>query len=448
MGKRLLALVVACVAVAAASLALPWRPSFDQWAWLVWGRDAAHLGLTLGAAPSWKPLPVLFTALFSLAGSAGPALWLIVARAGSLLAVAMTARLAARWARGPLRWVAGASAALGLVLVHDFFRRSAVGNAEPLMVAAALLAVERHLDGHRRQALALGVVAALVRPEAWPFLAAYALWLWREREVQRGWIAAWLAVVPVLWLGAPLVGTGDMFQSSHAALGRVPLASAAATQHHGLRVIGLFAGMLPLWTKLATIFALGLAAVRRTPERALAAALSAVALGWVAIVALLAQRGYAGLPRYLFMPAALFSILAGVGLVRAAELARALRRAPRVAAATGLIFAAVAGLSIADVRRLGTDGTTLTHESARDRALATAIDRAGGAQAVLDCGTPVTPWFETSAAAWKLGVNLDQVHAHPQSGPEVVFAYRPGAGWQVAGHCRRDASLGRARARR
>ena len=43
------------------------------------------------------------------------------------------------------------------------------GNvAEGLLVAFALWAVERHLEGRRGQAFALGFAAALIRPEAWP----------------------------------------------------------------------------------------------------------------------------------------------------------------------------------------------------------------------------------------------------------------------------------------
>ena len=90
----------------------------------------------------------------------------------------MAARLAARWCDCRLRWLAGFTAAAGLLIVHEYLRRSAVGNVEPLMVGLGLLAIERHLDGHRRQALVLGALAGLVRPEIWPFLGAYAIYLW------------------------------------------------------------------------------------------------------------------------------------------------------------------------------------------------------------------------------------------------------------------------------
>ena len=50
-----------------------------------------HLALNTVDGPSWKPLPVLFTAPFSLFGDdAAPALWLLVARGGSLGALLVT----------------------------------------------------------------------------------------------------------------------------------------------------------------------------------------------------------------------------------------------------------------------------------------------------------------------------------------------------------------------
>ena len=54
------------------------------------------------------------------------------------------------------------------------------GTSEPMLVGLALWAVDRHLDGRRGTAFVLGVGAALIRPEAWPFIGLYGLWLWRR----------------------------------------------------------------------------------------------------------------------------------------------------------------------------------------------------------------------------------------------------------------------------
>src|SRR4051794_34811803 len=77
-------LVLGCLALAALSLTLPSVPTYDPWAWIIWGREVAHLDLVTQTGPSWKPLPVLFTTPFSLAGDDGaPLLVLLGARAGA-----------------------------------------------------------------------------------------------------------------------------------------------------------------------------------------------------------------------------------------------------------------------------------------------------------------------------------------------------------------------------
>ena len=86
-------------------------------------------------------------------------------------------RLAGRWA--------GAAAVAAMALSPWWLFNTALGNSEGLLAAAVLWAVIAHLDGHHRAALALATAAALMRPEAWPFLFAYGVWLWRE-DRQRG----------------------------------------------------------------------------------------------------------------------------------------------------------------------------------------------------------------------------------------------------------------------
>src|SRR3954452_22303360 len=107
-------LIAGCVALAALSLLLVSSPTYDPWAWIIWGREVVHVDLSTVGGPSWKPLPVLFTAPFSLFGDAAPDLWLLIARAGGLLALAMAFRLARRLAGDRWGMVAGIVAALTL----------------------------------------------------------------------------------------------------------------------------------------------------------------------------------------------------------------------------------------------------------------------------------------------------------------------------------------------
>src|SRR5947209_17065936 len=98
-GRFLLVVCGAALVIAAVSLLIPSTPSYDPWSWLVWGREIIHLDLHTSGGPSWKPLPVIFTTVFAIFGKAAPDLWLVVARAGAIVAVVMTAKLAWRITR-------------------------------------------------------------------------------------------------------------------------------------------------------------------------------------------------------------------------------------------------------------------------------------------------------------------------------------------------------------
>ncbi|MBI5105807.1 MAG: hypothetical protein HZB46_12665, partial [Solirubrobacterales bacterium] len=98
------------LAAAAASLLAPSQPGYDAWAWLLWGREVAHLDLDTVDGPAFKPLPVAVTTVLSAFGGAAPELWLVLARAGAIAAVLLGARLAWRLAGGS----AAAAAVAGL----------------------------------------------------------------------------------------------------------------------------------------------------------------------------------------------------------------------------------------------------------------------------------------------------------------------------------------------
>jgi hypothetical protein len=160
-------LIPVCIGLAAASLLVPAAPGYDAWAWLIWGRELWDGALSTAEGPAWKPLPVAVTAILAPFGDGAPALWLVIARAGAIAAVVLAfvvgRRLATvgsdptRSARGsdPRGVAVGLAAALGVLLTGGFVRHAAVGDAEPLLVALALGALDRALAGRHRQALAL-----------------------------------------------------------------------------------------------------------------------------------------------------------------------------------------------------------------------------------------------------------------------------------------------------
>ena len=63
-------LLAACLGLATLSLLLPSELSYDPLAWVVWGREIAHLGLDTSGGPSWKPLRSLTTR--TLPSASGP----------------------------------------------------------------------------------------------------------------------------------------------------------------------------------------------------------------------------------------------------------------------------------------------------------------------------------------------------------------------------------------
>ncbi len=317
------AIVAACVALAFASLALPSEPSFDPWAWIVWGRELLLFDLDTTGGPSWKPLPVLFTAAFapfSLIDEGIPAaLWLVVARTGALLSIVLAFRVARRLA-GPGRWTgigAGVVAAIALAFAPQWLRYAAHGNEVPMAVALMLWGVERHLDGRRAQALVSVFLACLLRPEVFPFLAIYAVWLWRADPALRRLTVALGVGLPLLWLVPDWIGSGDPFGAGRKASSEPhwslsvrdqPWLAALERTH---RIAGL---PLELGAVGAALFAL-----RRRDRTVLA--LFAVAVAWVALVVAMTEAGFSGSARY-FVPAVVIaSILTGLAVAWTVEAA-------------------------------------------------------------------------------------------------------------------------------
>ncbi len=419
-GRPDLVLALGIVALAVSSLVLPAAPDFDPWGWLVWGREVAHLELDTMGGPSWKPLPVLFTTVFSLFGNAAPELWLLVARIGGLAAVAFTYRLATRQA-GP--W-AGAVAGLVLLLTPDdesrWLRHVAQGTVEPLLAALCLWAVERHLDGRRDHALALGGLAALARPEVWPFLGVYAAWLWWRDPGQRRLAAAVVVAVPLLWFG------GDWWGSGH------PLTGAGRAQVLGPEVDRLdlaleqAAGMviLPAWAAATA----GVVLARSRGGRRLAQAMAGAALAWAALVMISSLvLGFAALSRFLQPAAALVCVLAGVGVVRV--VARVPRPALRPALAAVLV-ALVVPFALPRITAMEIQAGAAARLDELDRGLDVAIRRAGGPGQVLGCGRVAVDQSGLAIAArpalaWKLDVPLARVSGLGP-GPGVTFALTGG----------------------
>lgn len=400
--------LAACLALAALSLIAPSQPTYDPWSWILWGREILHGDLSTSFGPSWKPLPVALTTVFALFGDTAPSLWVLVARAGALAGV-LYAFLLGRRLAGP--W-AGAVAAVALLVAPWYVRNAALANSEGLQVAFALAAVERALAGRHLPAFGLGLGLALLRPEAWPFLGLYGLWLvWRERRTVVA-VALGLASLPVLWLLPEEIGSGDWLRAAHRAQQPISGSPAdadspvVAVLREGWSMLG--AGSLLHWGFLA---ALAVVLVRR--DRRLLA-LTGLVAAWTLLVAVMSASGYSGNTRYLIVPAALAIVVTGAALVLA--LRGLAERYALPALFTPLAAAGLAALFV--VPWLGrTEGALVAsrYQAEMTEQLPVVVARAGGAERVLACGPVTTGAYLVPAVAWELDVHIEDIRLVPEA---------------------------------
>jgi hypothetical protein len=421
------------LALAALSLLYPSTPSYDPWAWIQWGRDITQLELNTDTGPSWKPLPVLFTTVFALFGDAAPDLWLVIARAGGILALVMCFRLSSKLVGGGRAGVAaGLVAAAGMLLSTYFLRNTMMGYSEGLMIALVLFAIERHTDDHHGQAFALGFGAALLRPEVWPFIALYGLYLlWREPKhrtlvVGLGFLTAFLWLAPEWW------GSGQPLRAASRAT-EVANGSIALSDHPAIELLKRARTLLMPVDKIGILLALAFTAwtIVKTRRLPLAFWIATSAAAWVGMVALMTQGGFAGNERYLAMPVALGCILAGAGW---ASLGKRLNRlapedarrwtGPLVAVA---LVAAALPLAMPRLGQLDKDDTTLRFQAQLRDDLHRAVQQYGGRERALACGNIYAGAYNVAMVSWMLDVPTKAVDYEP-SIPGVIFRGRSRSG--------------------
>lgn len=424
------------LALAAASLALPFFPVYDPWAWLVWGRELMQGGLETAAGPSWKPLPVLIDAPLSLLGGAAPKAWLLIARAGWICAPLLAGLLAARLSgetTGRWRWVAAAVAAGSVALTADSFtpalRQFTGGLSEPLLVALVLGAIWAALDERPGWVLGLGTAAALLRPECWPFLAVWAFYATRARPRLRAAAVAVAILVPLAWFVPDIIGAGNPLEGGETARagGIEPL--------DGLEVLGraLAAPLAAAWVGVALL----LWREREGLDRPLAILLIGAG-AWILLVALMAISGFAGLPRFLAPATALVAIAGSIGIARAAAsgCGRASSRYPGQSSTTppnrALRALAVAALVLAGagfgwrLAQLPGDLKVIERQTTSIDHLFDLVDKTGKTQ-LLACQDRVrmTRVREQTALAWKLEEPIASVPIRREPRYGVALSTKP-----------------------
>ena len=412
------------------------RPGYDPYGWLVWGRQTILGHLDTNAAPSWKPLPYLFTLPYALFGHYQLWLWMVTSVAISLSGVIFAARIAYKLTDAPpeRRWaayVAGAFAGAALLGITDYMHYVLSAQSDPLIVSLCLGAVDCHLSKRPRWAFGLLVLAALGRPEVWPFIAAYAIWAWIKVPAMRWMVVAGAVVVLALWFGVPGLTSRSFFQAGSNALG-------SGRAIHGNKVTGIisrFFGLHETSLELLALLSVGLAVVHR--DRA-TLVLAGAAVGWVIVEIAFALHGWPGVPRYMFPAAAAMVVVAGVGV------GRLLTQPPRVSSALGvvglvLVAAAVISLvppALSDARDEHKDLVAQRARTKEIGQLTGVIRRLGGAARLRGCGEPLTRLEYQSILARTLDVNVATVGfkygpAVASDRPIVLFSPVPAGGWKV-----------------
>jgi hypothetical protein len=419
------------------------RPGYDPYGWLVWGHLTVHLKLDTNGAPSWKPLPFLFTVPFALVGHYALWLWMITSVAISLSGVVFAWKVAFRLVdaapeRRYAAYAAGLCAGVALLGISDYGHSILSAESDTMIVSLCLAAVDCQLCGRFRWAFWLWVLAALGRPEAWPFLGLYSLWAWRQRPEMRHQIVAGIVAIPVLWFGIPALTSKSPFSAAS-------LAERSPRELHGNKIFGTFGRFLDLNAasiKIAALIATGLAVLRR--DRTVLILAAGVAL-WVLVEAAFALHGWPAVPRYMYEAAAGACVLAGVFVGRVIHdgpsvVARVIPRASPALGGWATVFVLVVftgSLLPAARARVRFERSDLTAQRARTHE----IDLLSGLVArltparILACGQPNIPIAFQSILAWYLGSNVGQLYfsakaerLHPRP---IVNMYPHSYGWQV-----------------
>jgi hypothetical protein len=435
------------------------RPGYDPWGWLVWGKLTVHLKLDTNGAPSWKPLPFLFTVPYSVFGRYALWLWMVTSVAISLSGLIFAWRIAFRltYSRPERRYasyVAGLCAALFVLAMQD-----PVGNfnythyilsveSDTMIVSLCLLAVDLHLNGHHKWAFWIWWLGALGRPEVWPFYGLAGLWLWWKQPAYRKWLYGSLVLLAFLWFGIPGLSSKSFLTAGN-------IAENSPRAIHGNKVTGVitrFHELLPNTVWVAAVLAVAWAAWRR---RTTLLVLAGGGLLWVVIEIAFALHGWPAVPRYMFEAGAIVAVLAGVFIGRIvhelpAFLADRTRRwgggrlGARLATHVGtwgtvLVLVLVAGSLLgAAHRQEHLERTDLRQQHARTTLInhLAGVVQTLGISNMLACGQPNIPIGYQSAFAWYAGIKTGILYVSPgfvKAHPHPLVNIYPisGLGWKV-----------------
>ncbi len=431
--------LVALGVVVIAELLLRWantRPGYDPYGWLIWGYQTLRGSLDLGGAPSWKPFTYIFTVPYSLFGHYALHLWELTAVSISLAGAVFGGRIAYRLTAvaGGRRFppiIAAIVAGASVLGIQQYFHYVLSSQSDPMLVTVSLAAIDMWLCGRLGWAWWLGVLVGLGRPEAWAFTGPWGLWILWKRPSMRWMVIGGGVITAFFWFGVPWITNGKPNVAGQLAL-------KSPRELHNNKIVGTIDRFvsnqyLPTW--IAALIAVGLAAVRRNRAVLMLAGMTA---WWVIVEIAFVLHGFPGVPRYVFEPAALGGVLAGVAVGWLLQDVSVYHR--RIPAWAGIPVAAIIVLALLpDARAQGRmEHKDIVHERMRTQRilqLGSYITALGGPSRIEACGGALLNVEYVSIMGWYLHKNTGQVAYQPlkvlkRSNPVIYFILLPN-GWMA-----------------
>lgn len=411
------------------------KPAYDAYGWMVWGRQTLHWNLDTNGAPSWKPLTFLFTLPFALVARAQTFLWMSTAVIGAFAGALFGGRIAYRLT-GPAPGrpyapiIAAAFAGLGVLGIAGYWHQILIANSDPMIVALCLAAIDFHLSKRYRLAFAMVLLAALGRPEAWPFALGYAVWAWWAVPGMRLIAVAGIVSIPLLWFGVSALTAKSWLRAGD-------LAQNSVNELHGNKLIGVPRRVLGLYEppmQIAAGLAIAFAVVIRDKVWLV---LTGLALAWVAVEIAFALHGWSAVTRYLFEPEAVLVVLAGAGLGRVLAAGSPTSVAARLGgvAVAAILIGSLTPTAVTRARGAHSEIVLRRHDALRIKRLEAVIKQLGGPARIRACGQPVTIVGWQSTLAWETDLNVGFVGYKParsiHKGNPIVLFQLHDLGWRV-----------------
>ncbi len=248
-----------------------------------------------------------------------------------------------------------------------------------------------------------------------PFIGAYGAYLfWKAPELRKLAVGLGIAL-PILWLVPEWIGSGNPLGAGKKATGEPPW-SLSLRDKPWLAALERVHVLLGPALEIGVLAAVVLA-VRAREKPVLW--LTGAATAWVGLIVLMTELGFSGNSRYFLVPLAIACVVGSAGAGKLVILAS---RPPARVAVAALVLVG-AGLYVSPrLGRIEGQARSIDRLVELHDDLKTAVDRAGGPDAVVARGFPTVNRGFMTRLAWEVKVPIGEVER--ARGEGVIFAAR------------------------